>query len=529
MKVGVKFEIDAKNASAQIDSELHPHIAKAIGLPSDAIISYTINKRSLDARFKPYVKIVYQVTAALEDSARPRKHIMEPIEEIPRPEFHNHSGVANPLIVGAGPAGLFAALVLAEAGAAPIVIERGKDVERRKKDIDLFFNTRQLNTESNLLFGEGGAGTWSDGKLFTRVHDPRSAFVLQEFVNAGAPPEILYYAHPHIGSDRLPSVIANLRKRICSLGGKFIWDTTVADVEGTDKLQAIRLSNGERIDAPAAIIACGHSARRLISTLSQRLETQMKGFQLGCRLEHPQAFINYIQFGMERPSPALGAAEYIFSTHGNERTPGATTFCMCPGGEIIPVTCKDETLATNGMSNSARNGAFANAAIISTISPDAFDSPNEAFTFLDRLERALFQAGGSDYSCPAQMAGDFIRQTSGRVPSRCSYRLGIRPARLDEMLPEQIAQSIYSALLRFDKIAPGYIKYGLMVGMETRVSSPVRFIRNEQTLSTSMQNLYIAGEGGGMAGGIMSAAIDGIRLAEKILGNDTKMTYFFSK
>ena len=520
MKVGVNIGIDAKEASAQIDGELHPHIAKAIGVPSDAIISYTINRRSLDARFKPHVKIVYQATVELQDSARPRK-CLPPFEETPRPEFHNHSGVTNPVIVGAGPAGLFAALVLSEAGAAPIVIERGKDVERRKQDIDQFFSTRQLNTESNLLFGEGGAGTWSDGKLFTRVHDPRSAFVLQEFVNAGAQPEILYYAHPHIGSDRLPSVIANLRRKICSLGGKFIWETTVADIEGMEKFKALRLSNGERIEAPAAIIACGHSARRLISTLSQRLETQMKGFQIGCRIEHPQAFINYIQFGMERPSPALGAAEYLFSTHGNERTPGATTFCMCPGGEIIPVTCKEETLATNGMSNSARNGLFANAAIISTIPPDAFESPNEAFTFLDRLERALFQEGGADYSCPAQMAGDFIRQTSGRVPSRCSYRLGIRPARLDDMLPEQIAQSIYSALLRFDKIAPGYIKYGLMVGMETRVSSPVRFVRDEQTLSSSMKNLYIAGEGGGMAGGIMSAAIDGIRLAERMLGHNT--------
>ena len=517
MKVGVNIEIDAKKAPAAVDGELRLPIAKVLGIPQDDVLSYSIARRSLDARFTPHVKIVYQLTADLRDGVSPRGRTLPPFEEPPQPEFRNESGVANPVIVGAGPAGLFAALALAEAGAAPIVIERGKDVERRKKDVDSFFSTRQLNPESNLLFGEGGAGAWSDGKLFTRVHDPRSSYVLREFVRAGAQPEILYYAHPHIGSDRLPNVIANLRNRICELGGKFIWNTTVADVEGSDRLQALRLANGERIEAPAAIIACGHSARRLISTLSQKLETQMKGFQIGCRIEHPQAFINYQQFGTERPAPALGAAEYLFSTHGGKSAPGATTFCMCPGGEIIPVACKENTLATNGMSNSARDGLFANAAIISTIDADSFDSPNEAFTFLDRLERDLFQAGGEDYSCPAQMAGDFIRRISGRVPSRCSYKLGIRPARLDEMLPEQIAQSIYNALIRFDKIAPGYIKYGLMVGMETRVSSPVRFVRNEQTLSSSMKNLYIAGEGGGMAGGIMSAAIDGIRLAEKML------------
>ncbi len=518
MNVGVKLEIDANALSAQADKELHQHIATVCGVQQSDVLTYNIYRRSLDARFKPHVKIIYQLTAELRDTAVPKKHFLPPFEEVPCPEYNNKTGVVNPIIVGAGPAGLFAALVLAEAGAAPIVIERGKDVVRRKQDIDAFFRTRTLDPESNLLFGEGGAGTWSDGKLFTRVHDIRSKYVLREFVRAGAQPEIMYYAHPHIGSDRLPSVIANIRKRICSLGGQFIWDTTVTDVVGTEKFQAITLSNGERMEAPAAIIACGHSARRLISTLSKCLKTKMKGFQIGCRIEHPQSFINYLQYGAERPCPALGAAEYLFSTHGSDRVAGATTFCMCPGGEIIPVTCKAETLATNGMSNSARSGPFANAAIISTLDETAFDSPDEAFTFLDRLERSLFQAGGSDYSCPAQMAGDFIRRNSGRVPSRCSYRLGIRPARLDEMLPEQIAYSIYSALLRFDKIAPGYIKYGLMVGMETRVSSPVRFIRNENTLSSSLPNLYIAGEGGGMAGGIMSAAIDGIRLAEKILG-----------
>lgn len=518
MKTGVKFDIDARSLSANADKELIPHIATAIGLPQSDVLSYRIDKRSLDARSKPLVKIQYQITAEIKDGAIPKKKTIPPASEEELKCFENISKVKHPLVVGAGPAGLFAALALAQAGAEPIVLERGRDVTRRKADIDGFFASRKLSPESNLLFGEGGAGAWSDGKLFTRVRDPRGTYVLKEFVKAGAQPEILYYAHPHIGSDRLPSVISRIRKQIIALGGKFLWDTQVADIEGDKAFRALILSTGERIEAPAAIIACGHSARELLEKLSGKLDTSMKGFQIGCRIEHPQAFVNHFQYGMDTPCPSLGAAEYLFSTHGNDNIDGATTFCMCPGGEILPISCEDGTLSTNGMSNAARSGRFANAAIISTVPADTFKNPRQAFDFIGALERKLFQRGGGDYTCPAQMAGDFIRRTAGRIPSHSSYRMGLCPARIDELLPFSIAKSIYAALLRFDTLAPGYIKFGLMVGMETHVSSPVRFIRNETTLSTSMENLYMAGEGGGMAGGIMSAAIDGIKLAEKILG-----------
>jgi len=515
MNADLKLELDARRLPASVDAELIPHIAAVAGVPQSDILSYRIRKRSLDARKKPAVKILYQVTTEIRDGVIPKRPLSpaEPGKELWRaPE--NRSGLKHPLIVGTGPAGLFAALVLAEAGAEPVILDCGRDVERRRQDIDAFFRTRVLNPHSNLLFGEGGAGTWSDGKLYTRVRDPRTSYVLDAFVSGGAHPEICYYSHPHIGSDRLPEIIASIRKRIISLGGTFLWDREVTGVEGDNSFRALLLANGERVEGPGALIACGHSARELIVSLTKQLSHSLKGFQIGCRIEHPQDFVNWIQYGDEHSCPSLGAAEYLYSTHGDDRIQGATTFCMCPGGEILPATSETGTLSTNGMSKAARNGKFANSAIISTVPVNLFSTPEEAFAFLRGLERSVFDRGGGDYTAPAQNASDFFSNVRSRHLPETSYRLGIRPERLDFLVPDPVRSAMRGALRRFDRLAPGFLREGVLVGMETRVSSPVRFERDPETLASSMKGLYIGGEGGGAAGGIISAAIDGVKLAE---------------
>ncbi len=519
MKVEVGLELDARPLPADADTLLTPRIAAVCGVPEKDVLSYVIRKRSLDARKKPLVKILYQITAVLRDGVTPRHPVTQAGE--PLPEWNvpdNRNRLRNPLVVGTGPAGLFAALVLAEAGADPIILDCGRDVTRRKQDIDRFFQTRELNPQSNLLFGEGGAGTWSDGKLYTRVRDERIRYVLNAFARAGAPHEILYYSHPHIGSDRLPEVIAAIRNRILALGGKFLWDTEVVSVKGDhDSFQKLILSTGETLEGPAAIIACGHSARELILSLSKLVQTSLKGFQIGCRVEHPQNFINKNQYGTETPSPALGAAEYLFSSRGNGNIQGATTFCMCPGGEIIPAVCRHNTLSTNGMSKAARDGKFANSAIISTISPEMFSCAEEAVFFLNTLETNVFRAGGENYTAPAQTIRDFLERKQGNLPAESSYRLGLKPERLDLLLPAPIRSALDGAMRHFEKLAPGFLRLGTLIGMETKVSSPIRFQRNPETLESSMNGLYIGGEGGGMAGGIVSAALDGVKLAEALL------------
>jgi len=518
-----KMAVSAAGKPRSLDFELHPFIAANCGIRPDDIIDYTIVKRSIDARQRPDIKLLYTLIVEIDDKVRPKRTWEEAPAQNPvdPPVFHCAEPPLHPVIVGAGPAGLFCALILAMGGCKPVILDRGRDVVRRKQDIDRFFAGRELDEESNLLFGEGGAGAWSDGKLYTRIRDPRIQFVLQEMIEAGAPENIGYFSHPHVGSDLLPGVIANLREKIIRLGGIFRWDCRAESLLVRDGIcRGVVLAGGEKLEAPLVVSACGHSARDFISASIQAgAAFRMKGFQIGCRIEHPQDFINWMQYGVQETIPALGNAEYSMISRPvrSGGADGVTTFCMCPGGEIIPATPKRERLCTNGMSNSARSGIFANAALVTTLGPETFGSPQEAYAFLDRLESRAYEAGGGDYVCPAQRAIDFLHGREGKLPKHSSWKFGLRAARVDSLLPDNVCRALGRALIHFDRMAGGYIRYGTLLGVETRVSSPVRFERDAVTRQNPLTNFYPVGEGAGLAGGITSSAIDGILTAESIL------------
>lgn len=511
-----------------IDHHLEPWIARHCRIPREDVRAYAIERRSLDARRKPDLRFVYQLAVRVREDS--------PVHEAPGTTVHTDpprhgDGLdrlklisplpLHPIVVGTGPAGIMAAYLLALHGCKPLVIDRGRDADRRTTDLDAFHRTRQLDPDSNYLYGEGGAGTYSDGKLYTRTKDRRMRFLLEAFVAARAPRHILWRHHPHVGSDILPHMCKRLRAQIEAWGGTFRWDTTVTDiVESGGRCAGVRLASGETIPAPLVLIAPGHSARDLIVTLAKRgVSHRAKGFQLGCRVEHPQGLIDLGQYGYQPPKHLLGAAEYNLVSRPPEHS-GArstTTFCMCPGGEILCATSEPRQLSTNGMSRFARATPFANAGLIVNQDVDHDGDGLAGFAFIDAIEQAAFAAGGADYSCPAQTCLAFVRGEAGPRVERSSYRLGVRPGRIDRLLPKPTVTAIRAALTHFERIVPGFLTHGALVGVETRVSSPVRFDRDPATLASSLPGLWLAGEGAGYAGGIVSAGLDGLRLAETIL------------
>ncbi len=522
------LKIDIRNIPEKniaIDQELKPYIAKHCRILADDIEQYEIIGKSIDARGRR-LSFIYNLKVKLadkivvdsklsplaEDKNITYSETFKPSRKLPK----------NPLIVGSGPAGMFAAYQLALFGCNPVIIDRGYDVETRRNDIDAFYASRELNEASNFLIGEGGAGTFSDGKLYTRTRDPRNRYILDTFIAHGAPAEIGYLKRPHIGSDRLPQVIASMRQRIIELGGKFIMGTKVSSViTSSNVCTGVILDNGEQFSAPVTIIGHGLGDRALTNNLIDAgVEFTMKSFQVGCRIEHPQWFIDRNQYGVNSRPALLDAAEYnlVSRPKTGSGIASATTFCMCPGGSIIPGMADSGRLSTNGMSNFARDSKFANAAIIVTHSADQYSSPTAAYEFLDSLEQQSFKLGGNNYSAPAQSADGFVRAAKSLTATDSSYSLGLCPAALHELLPKTTAAAIRTALRHFDHKMPGYIKHGTLIGIETHVSSPVRFNRDPESLVSSLRQLYIAGEGGGCAGGIMSAAADGLKIAEKVLG-----------
>ena len=479
---------------------------------------FAIKKKSLDARDKRNVRFVYTI----EFSDTPIQK-----QEKVFPRLSKEKTPQDPvLVVGSGPAGLFCALRLLEHGIAPILIERGAPVEERENKINRFFKERVLNTETNVQFGEGGAGTFSDGKLNTQTHSPLNREVLEKFVHFGAPQEILYLNKPHIGSDNLKTVVKNMREYILSQGGKVYFHTRLEDIvihDGKVKQAVLRTKqdNGvktEQIPVSAIALAVGHSARDTFEMLLSRgVPMRGKDFAVGVRIEHLQEKISFSQYG--EAFAKLPAADYKLVSHAGERA--AFTFCMCPGGYVMPATSEEGCVVTNGMSNYARNGKNANSALIAQVTQADFadDSPLAGVEFQRKLERAAYLAGGKTYAAPIQRVEDFLkdRESSFFGEVLPTYEAGTTFADLRAVLPIPIVETLKNALTDMDRRLKGFASPdGLLTAVETRTSSPVRIERGEDLQSIGVKNLYPCGEGAGYAGGITSSAADGLRVAEAI-------------
>ncbi len=509
-------------------SAIKKEILKKLNIGEESLISYRIFKESIDARKKNDICFVYTVDVEVKDEQKVLKKLKNK-NAIITPDIAYHyvtKGEKNinkrPVIVGTGPSGLFAGLILAQMGYKPILLERGKEVEERSLDVELFWNTGKLNTESNVQFGEGGAGTFSDGKLNTLTKDPRSRKVLEEFVAGGAPEDILYKNKPHIGTDILRNVVANIRKNIISLGGEVHFQSKVTDlIIEDDRVRGVIVNSKDTINTDVLILALGHSARDTFEMLYNReLTLIQKAFSIGVRIEHPQEIINKSQYGDFATNSKLGAADYKLAGHfDNGRS--AYTFCMCPGGEVVAAASEENRLVTNGMSYHARDKENANSALLVGIIPEDFASehPLAGVEFQRRLEELAFQAGGGDYIAPAQLVGDFLEDTPSREFGivKPTYAPNIKLTDLRNCLPDFVVDTIKKALPEFDKKLKGFAHPdAIMTGVESRSSSPVR-IQRDNNYESNIKGIYPIGEGAGYAGGIISAAVDGIRIAEQIV------------
>lgn len=516
------------------ESLLAKKAAKALHINQKYIKSLTIYKKSIDARKKDDIHFTYSVDVEItldeEQIASKCKSgkimLVKPyVYEIPE---NKRASKYRPVVVGFGPAGMLAGLILAEAGLRPIILERGKGIDERQKDVNEFWTKRTLNEESNVQFGEGGAGTFSDGKLTTGIKSPYIKKVLNELYEAGAPEEILYSAKPHIGTDRLAVVVKSIRKKIEALGGEVRLECKLERLIVYNKfVQGITyIKNGRRIDeeADCVIMAIGHSARDTVEMLyNLGVEIIQKPFSVGARIEHPQSLINKAQYGKFADCKKLGAADYKLSCHGlHER--GAYTFCMCPGGTVVAAASEKEGVIVNGMSSLARDGENANSALLVGIEPKDFPSshPLAGIYYQREIEHKAFELAGGDYKAPAQLVGDFLKGEKssqlGSVNPTCPT--GVTLTNLDECLPQRVSKTMKSAIVEMDKKLHGFNMYdAVLTAPETRSSSSVRILRDE-FCQCNISGVYPCGEGAGYAGGIVSAAVDGIKCAHAVLSDE---------
>ncbi|MDR5751783.1 MULTISPECIES: NAD(P)/FAD-dependent oxidoreductase [unclassified Caballeronia] len=527
----VKLPLD--HAEADLEAAIRSRL-QAIGVLAADLVRYTVFRRAHDARKRSDIKLTYIVDVEVKDEASAIRRLDAHPHCSVTPDMAYHfvakapekSDLPRPVVIGMGPCGLFAGLILAQMGFRPIILERGKAVRERTKDTWGLWRKNVLNPESNVQFGEGGAGTFSDGKLYSQIKDPKhyGRKVLDEFVKAGAPEDILYLSRPHIGTFRLVSMVEKMRATIHQLGGEVRFESRVEDIEiEQGKVRRLRLANGETLRCDHVVLAVGHSARDTFEMLHDRgVYMEAKPFSLGFRIEHPQGVIDRARFGKFAGHELLGAADYKVVHHcSNGRA--VYSFCMCPGGTVVAATSEPGRVVTNGMSQYSRNERNANAGIVVGITPDDFPGgPLAGIAFQRKWEERAFELGGGDYCAPGQLVGDFIagRPSTSLGSVEPSYKPGVRPTDLSTALPDYVIEAIREALPQLDRKIPGFAMHdAVLTGVETRTSSPIRVRRKDDYQSVNVDGLYPAGEGAGYAGGIYSAAIDGIEVAEALALN----------
>ncbi|WP_299994416.1 NAD(P)/FAD-dependent oxidoreductase [uncultured Clostridium sp.] len=524
--------IRINNLSIGLDDDiklLKKKASKKLRISVDEIKNFKIVRESIDARNKDNIKLTYAIEFEHKDEEKLINRIHDNDVKIdnskyepdvkPGNEILNH----RPIVVGLGPAGLFSALMLAQKGYKPLVIERGEDVDKRTETVDKFWRTGELNLESNVQFGEGGAGSFSDGKLTTRIKDKKCDYVLSELVKAGAPKEIRYEAKPHVGTDILKDVVKNIRKQIISLGGEIRFSSKLEYIKNNQgKIKSI-IVNGDEIPCDALVLALGHSSRDTYEMLNSiGIFMEPKAFAIGVRIEHPQEMINVGQYGKMTNHPKLQAASYNLTYQSRALNRGVYSFCMCPGGVVVAAASENKRLVSNGMSYHARNEENSNSALVVTVGPEDFEGTSvlRGMEFQRYYEALAYKVGGGDYKAPVQLLGDFVndRKSTKLGKVKPSYKPGFEFADMRECLPYYVVEGIKDGINNFDRKIKGYGREdAVLTGIETRTSAPVKITRNERLESISLSGLYPCGEGAGFAGGIVSAAVDGIKVAERII------------
>ena len=506
-------------------------IARRLGIPPADLLNFTVFKRSYDARKAASLSFIYIIDLEVKKEAALLKTFADDIHVKPAPDIRYHfvgqapEGFGNrPVVIGFGPCGIFAALVLAQMGFRPIVLERGKAVRERTQDTWGLWRKNTLNPESNVQFGEGGAGTFSDGKLYSQIKDPKhyGRKVLTEFVKAGAPEEILYVSKPHIGTFRLVGMVENMRAEIRALGGEIRFEQRVTElIIESGQVRGVKTATGDEIDADHVVLALGHSARDTFEMLHDKgVFMEAKPFSVGFRIEHPQSLIDKARLGPHAGHPLLGAADYKLVHHAaNGRA--VYSFCMCPGGTVVAATSEPNRVVTNGMSQYSRNERNANAGIVVGITPEDYpgSGPLAGIALQRELESRAFELGGGTYEAPGQLVGDFLQsRPSTKLGSvEPSYKPGVRLGDLSTALPDYAIAAIREAIPAFDRQIRGFNLYdAVLTGVETRTSSPLRITHGDDLQSLNVRGLYPAGEGAGYAGGILSAGVDGIKVAEAL-------------